>query len=145
MITDPILHLSQVKLTNSQIKRIADLVICHTKTDIFDKSKSQNIVDARALFDYIMRVEFNQTLFNIRDYYLSKGKKRHHTTIMYSVKNFTDVVYRNPHYLEIVEIVLTKEVSPRQITNIYEQLKFVKTKKQLKKIKEFISETINEA
>ena len=130
-------------LNNSQIKRVADLVIEHTKTNIFTEAKTQDLVDARALFDYLLKVEYQQTLFAIRDYYISKNKKRHHTTIIHSIKNFKDVVFRNPHFLDIVDVIKLQEVSPRQINNVISLVSKIQTKNQLNKTRKFLKELLS--
>lgn len=135
---------NRVTFTNPQIKRVADLVIHNTETDIFKECKQQPYVDARALFDYLMRVEYNQTYVNIRNYYLSKKKKRHHASIIYSVNNFKDVVFRNPHFLDIIEVIKIQEVSPRQINNLIIEVSKINTKKQLGQTREFLKKVLAE-
>ena len=55
--------------------KIANLVTKETGCDIFSSKKTQEIVDARALYEYILREEYKLTLKQIQDYYRSKGKK----------------------------------------------------------------------
>ena len=75
--------------------KISNLVIKETGCDIFSNRKTQEIVDARALYEYILRKEYKLTLKRIQDYYRSKGKKRHHSTILYNVKLFeNDILER---------------------------------------------------
>tara|TARA_R110000822_G_scaffold130552_3_gene267123 strand:- start:2985 stop:3413 length:429 start_codon:yes stop_codon:yes gene_type:complete len=131
-------------LTNTQIKRVADLVIHNTKTNIFKDSREQQYVEARALFNYLMREEFGQTLYNIRDYYMSKGKKYHHATILHSIKSFKEITFKNPHYLPIIEVIKIQEVSPRQINNLITEVCKIKTKKQLENTREFLKNVILE-
>ena len=50
-------------------KRIGDLVINLTGINIYQKRKTQEIVDARCLFDYIMREKCKSTLSKIVDHY----------------------------------------------------------------------------
>lgn len=134
----------QIPFTNKQMKRVADLVIHNTKLDIFDKSRRQKYVEARALFNYLIKVEFGQTLFRIRDYYLSKGKKSHHTTILHSIKSFKEIAFKNPHYVDIIDAIKVQEVSPRQINNLIADVCKIKSKKQLQSTREFLKNVLQE-
>lgn len=134
----------QIPFTNKQMKRVADLVIHNTKLDIFDKSRRQKYVEARALFNYLIKVEFGQTLFRIRDYYLSKGKKSHHTTILHSIKSFKEIAFKNPQYIEIIDAIKVQEVSPRQINNLIADVCKIKSKKQLESTREFLKNVLQE-
>jgi len=134
----------QIPFTNKQMKRVADLVIHNTKLDIFDKSRKQKYVEARALFNYLIKVEFGQTLFRIRDYYLSKGKKSHHTTILHSIKSFKEIAFKNPHYVDIIDAIKVQEVSPRQINNLIADVCKIKSKKQLQSTREFLKNVLQE-
>ena len=132
-------------LTNPQIKRVADLVIENTNTDIFIKSRERSVIDARSLFDYLMRVEYQQTYANIQNYYFSKKGKCTHATIIHSVKNFQDVVYRNPHYLDIIDVIQIQEVSPKQLNNLIILISKIKTKKELYKIRDFAKDVLKQS
>tara|TARA_R100000541_G_scaffold636_2_gene4054 strand:+ start:2249 stop:2677 length:429 start_codon:yes stop_codon:yes gene_type:complete len=134
----------QIPFTNKQMKRVADLVIHNTKLDIFDKSRRQKYVEARALFNYLIKVEFGQTLFRIRDYYLSKGKKSHHTTILHSIKSFKEIAFKNPEYVDIIDAIKVQEVSPRQINNLIVDVCKIKSKKQLESTREFLKNVLQE-
>jgi len=126
------------------MKRVADLVIYNTGLDIFHKSRQQKYVEARALFNYLIRVEFGQTLFRIRDYYLSKGKKYHHTTVLHSIHSFKEIAFKNPQYVEIIDVIKIQEVSPRQINNLIADVCKINSKKQLESTREFLKNVLQE-
>ena len=137
-------NIYQIPFTNKQMKRVADLVIHNTNADIFHKSKQQKYVEARALFNYLIRVEFGQTLFRIRDYYLSIGKKSHHATILHSIKSFKEIAFKNPQYVDIIDAIKVQEVSPRQINNLIADVCKIKNKKQLESTREFLKNVLQE-
>jgi len=134
----------KIPFTNAEMKRVADLVIHNTKADIFHKSKQQKYVEARALFNYLIRNEFGQTLFRIRDYYLSKGKKYHHATILHSIKSFKEIAFKNPQYVEIIDAIKVQEVSPRQINNLIAEVCKIKNKKQLESTRDFLKKVLQD-
>ena len=58
----------------SQHKKIADLVIKYTGENIYSKRRTQPIVDARALFEYIMREDYKVTYASITEHYRKTAK-----------------------------------------------------------------------
>jgi len=123
--------------------KIANLVTKETGCDIFSSKKTQEIVDARALYEYILREEYKLTLKQIQDYYRSKGKKRHHSTILYNVKLFkNDIRYRRPQFENFLEFILQTEITPRQRDNAYRLVNKLTTQKQLKEFRKLINNII---
>jgi chromosomal replication initiation ATPase DnaA len=72
--------------------KIANLVMFYTGEDIYSKRRTQPIVDARSLFEYIMREEYEVTYQSISDHYRKNDKKRNHDCIIYGVRLFKEDV-----------------------------------------------------
>lgn len=123
-------------------KRIADLVINLTGIDIYQKCKKQEIVDARCLFDYIMREKCKSTLSKIVDHYRKQGLYRHHATIIHSSKLWQDVCRRKPEYRRHHATIIGTELSNAQYQNAYELVGKLKTKKQLTKFRSIMQQII---
>lgn len=126
-------------------KRIADLVIQLTNTDIFSQRKTQDIVDARSLYDYVMHKRLEFTLASICNYYRERGKGRHHSTVIYSCKLFDEVVFRRPEFSEYEAKIVGTELTKVQYQNAYELVGKLNTKKQLKKFRRIMNEIIADA
>ena len=61
-----------------------------TNINPFVKSRQQQVVEIRSLYNYILFKYFNFTLSNIRDIHQDNGQKTHsHATVYHSLNNFT--------------------------------------------------------
>jgi len=61
-----------------------------TNINPFAKSRQQQVVEIRSLYNYILFKYFNFTLSNIRDIHQDNGQKTHsHATVYHSLNNFT--------------------------------------------------------
>ena len=61
-----------------------------TNINPFVKSRQQQVVEIRYLYNYILFKYFNFTLSNIRDIHQDNGQKTHsHATVYHSLNNFT--------------------------------------------------------
>lgn len=90
-------------------KEIAKIIKEVTKVDVFENRRTLEIVDARALFCFILRKDMKYKSVQIRDIIRAK-RPYDHATVLYMVKLYdTDVRYRRP---ELEELRL-------QIMNVY--------------------------
>lgn len=126
-----------------QYKKIANLVMLHTETDIFSSRKTQDIVDARALFDYIMKIEFRCTYQSISNFYYANGKTRNHSAVLHSVRKYTDEIsVRRKDFKEILYRILTTEITHIKYKNIVHEIGKISTVKGLDSIKAFVKRTL---
>ena len=59
--------------------------------NLYDNSRTLDLVDARSIYCYILHKELNYTLYRIRDGLKAKGKKTHHATVLHAVRIFDEV------------------------------------------------------
>lgn len=127
-------------------KKIADLVIEYTGIDIYSNRKTQNIVDARALFEYIMKHDYNSTYSKLSDHYRKNGKERKHSVMIYSVRNFeNEIRHRRKDFNEYYQNILQTDITVKQYKNAYKLItENLKNQKQLRKIRKYITEVLEE-
>jgi len=129
----------------SQIKKIANLVINYTGVDIYSKRRTQDIVDARALFEYIMREDYKVTYATLTDHYRKNGKKRKHDVMIYSVKKFNEEIrHRRKDLNEYYQNILKTEITVRQYQNAYSLISQLKNQKQMRKFRQYMTELLSE-
>ena len=129
----------------SQHKKIANLVMKYTGVDIYSKRKTQDIVDARALFEYIMREDYKVTYASLTDHYRKNGKKRKHDVMIYSVKKFQDEIrQRRKDLNEYYYNILQTEITVRQYQNAYNLISQLKNQKQMRKFRSYMTELLKE-
>jgi len=129
----------------SQHKKIANLVMKYTGVDIYSKRKTQDIVDARALFEYIMREDYKVTYASLTDHYRKNGKKRKHDVMIYSVKKFQDEIrQRRKDLNEYYQNILQTEITVRQYQNAYKLIGQLKNQKPMRKFRKYMTELLTE-
>ncbi|NDG52026.1 MAG: hypothetical protein EBY39_03220 [Flavobacteriia bacterium] len=129
----------------SQTKKIANLVMKYTGVDIYSKRKTQDIVDARALFEYIMREDYKVTYATLTDHYRKNGKKRKHDVMIYSVKKFEDEIrHRRKDLDQYYNEILNTEITVRQYQNAYQLISQLKNQKQMRKFRAYMTELLKE-
>ena len=71
-------------------QELAKTIQSLTNINPFVKSRQQQVVEIRSLYNYILFKYFNFTLSNIRDIHQDNGQKTHsHATVYHSLNNFT--------------------------------------------------------
>lgn len=129
----------------SQHKKIADLVIKYTGENIYSKRRTQPIVDARALFEYIMRVDYKVTYASLTEHYRKNGKRRKHDAMIYSVRNFQkEIRGRRKDLNSYYQNILQTEITVRQYQNAYSLISQIKSQKQIRKFRSYMSELLKE-
>lgn len=129
----------------SQHKKIADLVIKYTGENIYSKRRTQPIVDARALFEYIMREDYKVTYASLTEHYRKNGKRRKHDAMIYSVRNFQkEIRGRRKDLNAYYQNILQTEITVRQYQNAYSLISQIKSQKQIRKFRSYMSELLKE-
>ena len=106
IVTDTSIYMKSNR-PNQIAKTIKDL----TQIDVFDKRRTLEVVDARALFCYILRHDMKYKSVQVRDI-IRKRRPYDHATVLYNVKLYdTDVRYRRPD-LEELRLQLVNLYSP---------------------------------
>ena len=124
-------------------KKIANLVIKYTGVDIYSKRKTQDVVDARGLFEYIMREDYLVTYKSISDHYRKNGKHRTHCVIMYSVKNFDrEIRDRRKDLSDYYNTILQTEITAKQYKNAQKQIATIKTQRDYNKIRWYMNRVL---
>lgn len=101
------------------------------KVNVFDKTRKQNVVDARSLFCYILRKDYNFTLYEIRDIFRNNGKKFDHTSVYHNVKLFQEVRKRKAIIEEARNIILSR-IDPKY--KLLEIIKGIDTDEEIERI-----------
>jgi hypothetical protein len=92
-------------------KEIAANIEQATTIDVFENGRTLPVVDVRALFCYILRIDLKYKLVDIRDI-IREYRPYYHATVLYNVKLYgTDVRYRRPD-LEELRVQLINQYSP---------------------------------
>ena len=90
---------------------IAKIIKDVTKINVFEKRRTLEIVDARALFCYVLRIDLRYKSVEIREI-IRKKRPYDHATVLYMVKIYdTDVRYRRPD-LEELRLQIINQYSP---------------------------------
>ncbi len=92
-------------------KRIAESVCKVTGVNVFENTRKREVVEARAMLNYIYRRVCGLTYYAIKRIYLGQGKSMHHATILHSVKNYEMYEKYNPSLLEMRMLVLSSDRS----------------------------------
>lgn len=92
-------------------KEIAANIEQATSIDVFENGRTLPVVDVRALFCYILRIDLKYKVVDIRDI-IREYRPYDHATVLYNVKLYdTDVRYRRPD-LEELRLQLVNLYSP---------------------------------
>ena len=85
--------MKEAEYLSKQIKRI-------TGINMFEKNRRREVIEARALFNFMLYQNFSYSLTRIAAFYHSKGMKKSydHAVIYYSLKNFP-MYLRFSHHL----------------------------------------------
>lgn len=73
------------KMNADKYDLVARRIIKETGVNIFDKRRTLEIVDVRAMACYIFNKYYGGTLHGIANYFKSKGKNLDHSTVYYNI------------------------------------------------------------
>lgn len=74
--------------------------------NIFKHTRARNVVDARSVFCYIVRTEYNLSLHAIAEFFIKNGKPYDHSTAVHSIKNYEIVKKYDRRAEQVVENIL---------------------------------------
>jgi len=103
--------------------------------NIYEDSRKRPVVTARTLFIYILRKDWNFTLYNILEIFKQNGKDFTHATFIHNIKLYEITKKEEPKLEEIRGIILDQE--PLQF-EIIQMIKNVRNKEKLQQIKNCI-------
>tara|TARA_R100001594_G_C4049821_1_gene264853 strand:- start:3133 stop:3549 length:417 start_codon:yes stop_codon:yes gene_type:complete len=95
-----------------EANKIAILIKKRTGVDVFENKRTKQHAEYRSLFCFILRNYFRMTLYQVRDYFIEKGKNYDHATVLYAVNKFE--VYRqyNKELETLLYYITKKYISP---------------------------------
>lgn len=126
-------------------KEIRKLIEVYTGIDVFEKNRKQETVDARCLFDSILREHRKYSYQAIADIYKINGfKYASHSSVLHRVNLFDEVLTRKRQYKELMEVIMETTLSSRQINNLLNKTLQIKTQKQFKKVSDYLSKVLSE-
>lgn len=96
-------------------QKFAETINTELKIDMFSNTRKLEYVDARSLYCYILRKDFNYKLYEIRDIFIRNGKKSHHTSVLHLVNLYDEVSKRRPEIARLRNDILM-ELSPKVVT-----------------------------
>ena len=99
--------------------------------DIFEETRKRTVVTARTLFIYILRKDWNYSLYKIRDIFIENGKKMHHATLLHNIKMY-DITKKEEPKLEQIRARILKS-NPLQI-ELIERIKRIDNEDKLEQI-----------
>jgi hypothetical protein len=98
-------------MSYSRALEIAAKIKDVTTVNVFEKRRTLQLVDARAMFCYILRVDLKYKSVEIREI-IREFRPYDHATVLYMVKIYeSDVRYRRPD-LEELRLQLINQYSP---------------------------------
>lgn len=93
------------------IDKIADKISELAGINIFENTRKQEYVDARALLIFIMYNIKDYKLSEIERYLNSKGKKYNHCSVLYAVRNFNNYRKFNKNLTKWLGEITNSDVS----------------------------------
>lgn len=103
--------------------------------NIYEDSRKRPVVTARTLFIYILRKDWNFTLYKILEIFKQNGKDFTHATLIHNIKLYEITKTEEPKLEEIRGVILDQE--PMQF-EIIQMIKNVRNKEKLQQIKKCI-------
>ena len=91
-----------------EANKIAKNIIDISGIDVFKNSRKREYVEVRSLLTFMLRHHCRMTFHQIKDFYISKGKKYNHATAIHSLKAFEMNRRYNPKLDKYFDIVLLR-------------------------------------
>lgn len=127
-----------IKTENTMIKDyrlIEQEIKKELNINIYEDSRKRPVVTARTLFIYILRKDWNFTLYKILEIFKQNGKDFTHATLIHNIKLYEITKNEEPKLEEIRGVILNQ--SPMQF-EIIEKVKNITSKEKLQQIKNCI-------
>lgn len=80
--------------------------------DIYQNTRTLDLVDARSLYCYILRKDLKYTLYQVRDSLRAKGKAFDHCSVLHNVAIYDEVRKRKPN-LDLIRDSVLGAISPK--------------------------------
>lgn len=123
---------------NNKPIEIADNIKSALGVNVFEKNRSQPIVDVRSMYSYILRKDLNYTLHKIKDIFKSQGKSFDHSSVHHNVILYeNEVKYRRPE-LDALRVELLGVISPRYI--LQQKINKITDEQQITELIKFIEQ-----
>ena len=74
--------------------------------NIYENKRTQDLVDIRSMTCYILHKDLKFTLYNVRDHFISNGKKMSHCNVLHNVRLFEKLRGIKPHLNEIRDTIM---------------------------------------
>lgn len=103
--------------------------------NIYEDSRKRPIVTARTLFIYILRKDWNFTLYKILEIFKQNGKDFTHATLIHNIKLYEITKNEEPKLEEIRGTILQQE--PLQY-EIIQKIRNIRSKEKLNQINQCI-------
>jgi chromosomal replication initiation ATPase DnaA len=104
--------------------------------DIYQNTRTLDLVDARSLYCYILRKDLKYTLYQVRDSLRAKGKKFDHCSVLHNVEIYDEVRRRKPK-LDFIRDNILGGISPKYA--ILKKLEKIDDIEKLEQILNFIN------
>tara|TARA_R100001163_G_C4943870_1_gene114499 strand:+ start:114 stop:560 length:447 start_codon:yes stop_codon:yes gene_type:complete len=95
-----------------EANKIVTLIKKQTGVDVFENKRTKQHAEYRSLLCFILRIYFGMTLYQIRDYFNSKGKNSNHATVLYSIKKFEYYRQYNKQLETLLYFINKKLINP---------------------------------
>ena len=90
----------------TELDKLAKRINEEFNVNIFKHTRARNVVDARSVFCYIVRTEYNLSLHAIAEFFIKNGKPYDHSTAVHSIKNYEIVKKYDRRAEQVVESIL---------------------------------------
>jgi chromosomal replication initiation ATPase DnaA len=80
--------------------------------NLYENTRTLDLVDARSLYCYILRKDLNYTLYQVRDTLRKQGKSFDHCSVLHNVAIYDEVRRRKPN-LELIRDSILGDISPK--------------------------------
>ena len=126
------------KESNKYYLNIANEINKRLDLNIFKNTRVRKYIDARSLYCYILKKDYNLTLHQIKELYNSNGKNYDHATVMHSVNNYELLKLGNTH-LHQIRLSILNNFDEKLM--LIEMIREIENLDRIKEIKEYINLT----
>jgi len=123
---------------NENAIELAERIQAAIGINVFEKNRTQSVVDVRSMYSYVLRKDLNFTLYQVKDLFKSQGKSFDHSSVHHNVVLFeNEVRYRRPE-LDILRNELLGIISPKYV--LLQKVNRLENEQQIKQLIYIINE-----
>lgn len=123
---------------NEKAIELADRIQTAIGINVFEKNRTQPVVDVRSMYSYILRKDLNFTLHQVKDIFKTQGKSFDHSSVHHNVVLFeNEVRYRRPE-LDMLRNELLGIISPKYI--LLQKVNKLESEEQIKELIKIIEQ-----